>query len=60
MNDPTYDKKEIEANPVWHLAWFISELVNDLAPVGWGRYIKIARALYKHPEAMKFINGESE
>jgi hypothetical protein len=42
MNDPTYVKQEIDANPTWKLAWRLSELDNDDAPIGWGRYITIA------------------
>jgi len=43
--DPTYVKAEIEANPVWALAWRLSEVDNDNAPIGWWRYITIARWL---------------
>lgn len=39
LNDPTYRKADIDANPVWELAHFLSELLNDTAPVGWSRYI---------------------
>lgn len=45
MSDPTYVKAEIDANPVWKLAWRMSEVDNDNAPIGWGRYILIARWL---------------
>jgi hypothetical protein len=44
-NDPTYKKAEIEANPKWHLAWVLSEIQNDSAPIGWSRYIWIAECL---------------
>ena len=30
MNDPTYVKDEIEANPAWDLAFTLSEIQNDL------------------------------
>lgn len=42
MKDPTYVKIEIDANPVWKLAFFLSELDNDNAPIGWSKYINIA------------------
>lgn len=45
MNDPTYAAEEIEANPEWKLAFFLSEIDNDNAPIGWGRYRSMARAL---------------
>jgi hypothetical protein len=45
MNDPTYDKAAINANPAWQLAFFLSELQNDDAPIGWGKYILIADSL---------------
>jgi len=45
MNDPTYIKTEIEANSVWKLAFRISEFDNDNAPIGWGKYIPLARWL---------------
>lgn len=37
--DPTYVRAEIDANPVWKLAFYLSELRNDDAPIGWSRYI---------------------
>lgn len=45
MNDPTYDKREIEANPVWAVAFSLSEIMNDNAPIGWGKYIYAAECL---------------
>ena len=45
MNDPTYIKAEIDANPTWKLAFFLSEIDNDNAPIGWGRYILMAQGL---------------
>jgi len=45
MSDPTYVKAEIDANPVWKLAWWMSEIDNDNAPIGWARYISLARAV---------------
>lgn len=45
MNDPTYVQAEIDANPIWALAHRLSEIDNDNAPIGWSRYIPIARWL---------------
>jgi len=41
-NDPTYVKSEIEANPDWKLAFTLSEIDNDTAPLGWFKYIHLA------------------
>lgn len=45
MRDPTYDREVIDANPVWRVAFALSEIQNDGAPLGWGRYIVIAECL---------------
>jgi len=45
MIDPTYIKTEINANPIWKFAFELSELDNDIAPIGWGRYINLAYLL---------------
>jgi hypothetical protein len=45
MADPTYITEEIQANPEWELAFSLSEIDNDIAPVGWARYIPMARCL---------------
>jgi hypothetical protein len=45
MYDPTYIKTEIDANPEWKLAFFLSECENDHAPIGWGKYIWLAKLL---------------
>lgn len=45
MPDPTYVKSEIEANPVWELAFTLSEIQNDNAPIGWSKYIPTATCL---------------
>jgi len=45
MADPTYVKDEISANPDWDLAFSLSEIMNDSAPIGWSRYIGAARCL---------------
>lgn len=47
MADPTYVKAEIEANQTWSIAFMMSELLNDNAPIGWGRYIYAAEQLEK-------------
>ena len=48
MDDPTYDMQEIKKNPAWHVAWVISEIQNDKAPIGWSKYIFDAECLLKH------------
>ena len=40
--DPTCIRKEITANPRWALAFRLSEVHNDNAPIGWGGYISLA------------------
>lgn len=45
MSDPTYVKADIAANPVWQLAFDLSEIHNDGAPLGWGKYIVVAECL---------------
>lgn len=50
MNDPTYVQSEIDANPVWQLAFSLSEIQNDHAPLGWGRYIYVAECLLNNYE----------
>jgi hypothetical protein len=45
MADPTYVKDEVEANVEWHVAWTLSEILNDNAPIGWSRYCGTARCL---------------
>ena len=48
MSDPTYQIDEIKANPVWHIAWLLSEMRNDNAPLGWSRYIADAECVLRH------------
>ena len=48
MIDPTYVQAEINANPVWELAFVLSEIENDCAPIGWSRYIGTAECLLAH------------
>lgn len=45
MTDPTYNREEIDANPVWRAAFILSEFYNDNAPIGWSRYIRGAEAV---------------
>lgn len=45
MSDPTYVKAEIDAKPDWALAFRLSEVDNDNAPICWFRYISLARWL---------------
>lgn len=45
MPDPTYDREQINANPEWELAFTLSEIENDNAPIGWSKYIFTARCL---------------
>jgi hypothetical protein len=37
--DPTYDQKVINKNPVWKRAFYLSEMMNAMAPLGWSKYI---------------------
>ena len=53
MNDPTYSTEEISANPVWQLAFSLSEIENDNAPLGWSRYIFTAECLLNIYEIKK-------
>lgn len=45
MDDPTYNREEIATNPEWQLAWVLSEILNDAAPLGWSKYVSTARCL---------------
>jgi hypothetical protein len=46
-NDPTYQQDQIDANPIWRVAFILSEILNDNAPIGWGGYIYAAERLNK-------------
>lgn len=50
MSDPTYDKAVIDADPVWQLAFSLSEIQNDNAPLGWSKYIGVAKCLLANYE----------
>jgi hypothetical protein len=41
--DPTYRQEEINENPIWKRAFYISEMENDMAPMGWSKYIDRAK-----------------
>jgi hypothetical protein len=43
--DPTYIKDEISNKPEWELAFTLSEIMNDNAPIGWGKYVGPAKCL---------------
>jgi hypothetical protein len=45
MADPTYVQERIQADPTWALAFALSEIMNDNAPIGWSRYIGPAECL---------------
>jgi len=47
-NDPTYVRNEINSNPEWELAFILSEIMNDFAPIGWSQYIGPAKCLLAH------------
>lgn len=49
--DPTYDRDQIRMNGTWGIAFIISEMVNDGAPIGWGRYIPLAEEVLKKAQA---------
>jgi len=53
MNDPTYDMELIKSKPTWYLAWRISEVDNDNAPIGWWKYINIASWLHSRFEMIE-------
>lgn len=43
--DPTYDKEQIRCNGEWGIAFIISEMVNNNAPIGWSKYIPLAKEM---------------
>ena len=47
MLDPTYNTEEIAKNPAWQLAFDLSEIRNDNAPIGWSKFIFTAECLLK-------------
>lgn len=48
MNDPTYDKEAIKARLEWDLAWVLSQIIDDNAPIGWSKHIFTAKCLLAH------------
>jgi hypothetical protein len=54
--DPTYRQEEINSNPVWELAFVLSEIMNDNAPVGWSNYIGPAGYLLSNYEMKRKPN----
>ncbi|KKK55730.1 hypothetical protein LCGC14_3071620 [marine sediment metagenome] len=50
MTDPTYEKEKIEADPIWRLAYLLSEFHNHNAPIGWSNFISDAQQLLEHYE----------
>lgn len=46
--DPTFDLERIKADPDMELAFTLSELENDNSPIGWSRYLPLARLLRYH------------
>jgi len=48
--DPTYNKEIIHARQDYQLAFVLSEIMNDNAPIGWSKYIWIAECLLAHFE----------
>lgn len=46
--DPTYSQDEIRARLEWELAFTLSEIMNDNAPIGWSGYVYAARCLLNH------------
>lgn len=53
MNDPTYDKEVIDRNGVWKIAFTLSEMVNDMAPIGWSKYVPDAEEAVKKARERK-------
>jgi len=51
--DLTYDQAVIKANPAWELAFSLSEIQNDNAPIGWSKYIFAAECLLANYEIKK-------
>jgi hypothetical protein len=48
VEDFTYDKDVIETKREWALAFRLSEVHNDNAPIGWTHYIGLATWLFKN------------
>lgn len=46
--DPTFNLEVINADPDMELAFCMSELENDNAPIGWSKYLPLAKMLRSH------------
>lgn len=53
MDDPTYEEVVINRYPIWRLAFFLSELYNDNAPIGWSKYAEIAERAIEEAKRVK-------
>lgn len=52
--DPTYDFAEIMRGPLeWRMAFQLSELLNDHAPIGWSDYIPVATEAFAQARKVK-------
>ena len=58
-NDPTYNMDEIASNPEWKLAFLISEVLNDQAPLGWGNYTSVASVIMRRYKLSE-VGGHDE
>ena len=58
-SDPTYVKEEINADPVWKLAFWMSEIDNDSAPIGWGDYRVLASAVLRRFDLTEKTAGQN-
>jgi hypothetical protein len=46
---PSYPtKEERKKHPTWDVAFVLSEIMNDNAPIGWKDYLYAAEALVRH------------
>ena len=60
MEDPTYNKEVINKDPITKLAFFLSEIDNDNAPIGWFKYSNLASAiLSKYELVEKSLHNKS-
>jgi len=60
LSDPTYNRETIRENPEWDLAFVLSEIRNDDAPIGWSQYISDAQCLLAHYEIKERVLEEHE
>lgn len=57
MPDPTYNKNMIDTDPIWKLAFEMSEMDNNYAPLGWGQYIHLATLIFSKYELRKKLTS---